>query len=106
MEPAPATEFLMAVQQLAHVTLSDDERAELESLTMRRKTAQPMPLRARIVLSCAEGSQNNEAAAKLGLDRRRSVSGGNRLWNGGWTGYMTSRAPERRARLTMLASKP
>ena len=27
----------MAVQQLAHLTLSDDERAELKSLTTRRE---------------------------------------------------------------------
>ena len=59
----------MAVQQLAPLTLSDDERAELKSLTMRRKTAQALALRARIVLTCAEGGQNKEVAAKLGLDR-------------------------------------
>ncbi len=59
----------MAVQQLASLTLSDEERAELKSLTMRRKTAQALALRARIVLACAEGGQNKEVAAKLGLDR-------------------------------------
>src|SRR6516162_8526412 len=52
------------------LTLSDDERAELKSLTMRRKTAQALALRARIVLTCAEGGQNTEVAAKLGLDRQ------------------------------------
>ena len=60
----------MAVQQLASLTLSDEERAELKSLTMRRKTAQALALRARIVLTCAEGGQNKEVAAKLGLDRQ------------------------------------
>ena len=59
----------MVVQQLASLTLSDEERAELKSLTMRRKTAQALALRARIVLTCAEGGQNKEVAAKLGLDR-------------------------------------
>ncbi len=59
----------MAVQQRAPLTLSDDERGELKSLTMRRKTAQALALRARIVLACAEGGQNKEVAAKLGLDR-------------------------------------
>lgn len=59
----------MAVQQLAPLILSDDERAELTSLTMRRKTAQALALRARIVLACAEGGQNKEVAAQLGLDR-------------------------------------
>lgn len=60
----------MAVQRLASLTLSDEERAELESLTKRRKTAQALALRARIVLTCAEGGQNKEVAAKLGLDRQ------------------------------------
>ena len=60
----------MAVRQLAALTLSDDERAELMSLTMRRKTAQALALRARIVLTCAEGGQNKEVATKLGLDRQ------------------------------------
>lgn len=62
-------EFAMAVQQLAPLILSDGERAELTSLVMRRKTAQTLALRARIVLACAEGGQNKEVAAKLDLDR-------------------------------------
>jgi transposase-like protein len=69
MKAAVATEDLMAAQQLASLTLSDDERAELKWLTMRRKTAQALALRAQIVLTCAEGGQNKEVAAKLGLDR-------------------------------------
>lgn len=56
----------MVVQPL---TLSDDERDELTSLTMRWKTAQGLSLRARIVLTCAEG-QNTEVATKLGLEGR------------------------------------
>src|ERR1700722_16767087 len=69
MEAAAATECQMVVQQLAPLTLSDDERAELKSLTMRRKTAQALALRARIVMTCAEDGQNKEVAGKLGLDR-------------------------------------
>jgi hypothetical protein len=69
MKAAAATEDLMAVQQLASLTLSDEEHAELKSLTLRRKTAQALALRARIVLTCAEGGQNKEVAARLGLDR-------------------------------------
>lgn len=38
---------------------------------MRRNTAQALALRARIVLTCAEGSQNKEVAAKLGLEPGR-----------------------------------
>jgi transposase-like protein len=60
----------MAVRRRAPLILSDDERAELRSLTMRRKTAQALALRARIVLTCAESGQNKEVAAELGLDRQ------------------------------------
>ncbi|MCK1599816.1 helix-turn-helix domain-containing protein [Bradyrhizobium sp. 164] len=59
----------MAVQRLAPLILSDDERAEIQSQAMRRKTAQALALRARIVLTCAEGGQNKEVADKLGLER-------------------------------------
>jgi transposase len=69
MGTATATEDLMAARQLAALILSDDERAELTSLMMRRKTAQALALRARIVLACAEGGQNKEVATKLGLGR-------------------------------------
>jgi FixJ family two-component response regulator len=106
MEAVAATEDLMAVQQLASLTLSDEERAELRSLTMRRKTAQALALRARIVLTCAEGGQNKEVAAKLGLDRSTVGKWRRRSWSGARTGCMTSRAPGRHVRLTMLASKP
>lgn len=37
---------------------------------MRRKTAQALALRVRIVLTCAEGGHNTEVAAKPGLDRQ------------------------------------
>jgi transposase len=49
------------------LVLTDHERATLERLTNRRKTAQAMALRAHIVLACAEKSQptNGEVAARL-----------------------------------------
>jgi transposase len=96
----------MAVQQLAPLTLSDEERAELKSLTMRRKTAQALALRARIVLTCAEGGQNKDVAAKLGLDRSTVGKWRRRFVGRAWTGCMTNRAPGRHVRLTMPASKP
>ena len=49
----------------AELVLSQSERAHLMGLTLRRKTAQAMALRARIVLSCADGLQNKAVAAKL-----------------------------------------
>jgi transposase len=44
------------------------ERSELTGLAGRRKTAQAMAMRARIVLTCAEGLQSKQVAAKLGVD--------------------------------------
>jgi transposase len=64
-----AVEFAMAGRQLAPLILSDDERSELKSLLRRRKPAQALALRARIVLACAEGCQNKDVAAGPGVDK-------------------------------------
>jgi transposase len=61
-------ELAMAGRRLAPLILSDEERSELTSLASRRKTAQALALRARIVLGCAEGGQNKDVAARLRLD--------------------------------------
>ena len=42
--------------------LSETEREQLEALTLRRKTAQALALRARIVLACAAGADNKVVA--------------------------------------------
>lgn len=47
------------------LVLSESEREQLKALTMRRKTAQALALRARIVLSCAQGMDNKTVAVKL-----------------------------------------
>jgi transposase len=47
------------------LVLSDAERAELSSLASRRRTAQALALRARIVLACADGAENQHVAAAL-----------------------------------------
>ncbi len=47
------------------ISLSDDERAELEALSRRRKTSQGLARRARIVLAAAEGLENKEIAVRL-----------------------------------------
>lgn len=60
----------MGSSVLAPLELSQAERSELMSLSSRRKTAQALALRARIVLACAEGGQNKVVAAQLGLDRQ------------------------------------
>jgi len=60
----------MAGRRLAALVLSDDEeRAELTSLAARRSTAQALALRARIVLRCATGAENQQVAADLGVDK-------------------------------------
>jgi transposase len=62
-------ERAMARRRLAALVLSDDERAELTSLAARRSTAQALALRARIVLRCATGAENQQVAANLGVDK-------------------------------------
>ena len=47
--------------------LSSEERQSLERLIRRRKTAQQLALRARIVLACAAGRSNQEVARDLRL---------------------------------------
>jgi transposase len=55
--------------KLPELVLSDDEASVLQGWTRRRKTAQALALRARIVLRCAEGGSNSEIAAELGIQR-------------------------------------
>jgi len=48
----------------AQLVLSESEREQLKALTLRRKTAQALALRARIVLACADGVDNRSVAAR------------------------------------------
>ena len=50
--------------------LSAAEQAELEGWARRRKTAQALALRARVVLRAATGSSNTAIAAELGVSER------------------------------------
>jgi transposase len=52
----------------AELMLDEAERAQLIRWSRRAKTAQYLALRAKIVLRCAEGGTNKEAAADLGVD--------------------------------------
>jgi transposase len=61
-------EDAMAGRRLPPVVLSEDERRELEGLARRRKTAQAMALRARIVLAASTGTPNKDIAARLRID--------------------------------------
>jgi transposase len=53
----------------ASIQLTDEERAELESYARRRKTAQALAFRARIILRCAEGGHDGIVAEELRVDR-------------------------------------
>jgi transposase len=50
----------------AELTLSGDERATLQTWARRAKSSQALALRAKIVLSCADGHDNKQTAARLG----------------------------------------
>ena len=51
------------------VVLTDDEREALERWARRPKTAQALALRCRVVLACADGGNDIEVGARLGLNR-------------------------------------
>ena len=50
------------------ITLSEAERRELEGLVRRRKTAQGLARRARIVLAAADGLENKTIVERLGAE--------------------------------------
>ncbi|MBW2229390.1 MAG: IS630 family transposase [Deltaproteobacteria bacterium] len=52
---------------LVPLELSDDERDTLMRFVRRRKTAQQLALRSRIVLLCAQGLASREVATQLGI---------------------------------------
>ena len=51
------------------IVLTDEERAELTRLARSRLTSVRLALRARIVVLAAQGLQNIEIAARLGVGR-------------------------------------
>jgi transposase len=53
----------------ATLTLSTEQREELERWVRRRTTAQALALRARVILSCADGGNNTEVAGRVGMTR-------------------------------------
>lgn len=54
----------MSGRPKAQLALTEAEREELVALTLRRKTAQALALRTRIVLACADGQDNKSVAAR------------------------------------------
>ena len=59
----------MPSPKLVPLNLADDERRTLEAWSRRRKTAQALAERSRIVLACAAGGSNSAVAADLGVSR-------------------------------------
>src|SRR6266568_543 len=59
----------MGDSRLEPLALSDAERQTLQGWARRRRTAQGLALRARIVLACAEGRSNTAVAARPGVNR-------------------------------------
>src|SRR5919107_543168 len=51
------------------ITLSGEERAQLEAWARRRTTAQALAQRSRIVLAAADGLKNTQIAERLGVGR-------------------------------------
>src|SRR5690348_12122417 len=59
----------MASPKLDPLVLTDEERQVLEGWARRRKTAQALALRSRIVLACADGAAVSAVATDLGISR-------------------------------------
>src|SRR5262245_55587789 len=53
----------------AKIELTDEERTVLEGYARRRKTAQALAMRARVVLRCVEGGHDGVVADELGVSR-------------------------------------
>src|SRR6266581_797026 len=53
----------------AELVLTDEERDTLVSWSRRRRSAQALALRCRIILACADGATNAEVAEELGISR-------------------------------------
>jgi len=59
----------MASPKLEPLVLTGEERQVLEGWARRRKTAQALALRSRIVLACADGAAVSSVSAGLGISR-------------------------------------
>jgi transposase len=70
---------VMPIPSAVEIVLSDEERSVLESWTARRKTAQAVALRARIVLGAAGQLTNGEIAAFEGISRSTVTKWRNRF---------------------------
>ena len=88
----------MGSPRLKALALSEAERVELGALAARRRTAQGLALRARIVLACAETGSPRLVGERLDVHPSASPCTG-------WKGCATSRARVHHARSAMPGSK-
>lgn len=88
----------MLDRAVVHIELSEQEREALKRLMARRKTAQDMALRARIVLTCAEGlSSKKRRSSVSAFVKRRSENRAVGFRKVGSTGFTTRRVRAVRA---------
>jgi transposase len=85
----------VASPKLEPVVLSDDERRVLEGWARRRKTAQALALRSRIVLACADGAAVSVVAAELGISRTTAGKWRSRFVEARLKGLSDERRPGR-----------
>jgi len=91
----------MASPHSVFVRVSETDRAALEGWTRRRKTAQALALRARIVLACAEpGTTNGAVAQALGVSRQTVATWRKRFAERGPDGLLDEPRPGAPRRIT------
>lgn len=86
---------MLTGRPLAPLVLSPPEREALERLARRRKTAQAVALRARIVLESAGGVSNGEVARRLSTTRQTVGRWRARYLDGGIDGLLDEPRPGR-----------
>ena len=87
------------------IDLTQRERRELESLASRRKTAQGLAQRARIVLLAAEGAENKDISLRVEAAPNTVGKWRRRFAEHASMASSTSLAPARRAGSAMTRSR-
>jgi transposase len=78
---------------LTPITVTNDQRATLQSWTRRSKTAQALALRARIILACAEGKPNGVVASLVRVRQQTVCKWRSRFVNKGLEGLLDEPRP-------------